>query len=144
MDWSEWTKVLGDLNYLAVLAATLVGGMAIGSVWYARKVFGNAWMKLAGLSDSDIKKANLPLAMAETFVLTFISALALAIFERLLSVDTWLEGLNFGLFVGLFLVSTAFLVNYLFEQKPLALWKINAGYATLNLTAMAVILAIWR
>ena len=40
----------------------------------------------------------------------------------------WLDGLRTGLSIGLFWVATAYGVTYLFEQRTLRLWLINAGY----------------
>lgn len=144
MDWSDWTLILGELNYWAILVASLAGGMGVGTVWYSKRVFGGTWQNLVGLKDKDLTSSKANKAMGGAFVLTLITAWALAVLEYVLSVDTWLEGLNFGLFIGLLIVSTGWLVNNLFEQRPLRLWKINAGYATINLAVMAVILAIWR
>jgi hypothetical protein len=36
--------VLGDLNWLAVIVAT-VAYFALGAIWYAPAVFGNLWMR---------------------------------------------------------------------------------------------------
>lgn len=144
MDWSQWTQIVGDLNYWAILVATLVGGMALGIVWYSPRVFGGLWQKLTGLKDSDINRKDANKGYAVALLLNLISAWAIAVLERVTNVDTWVEGLNFGLFVGLLIVSTGWLVNYMFEKRPIRLWKINAGYATVNLTIVAVILAIWR
>ncbi len=144
MDWSEWTQIVGELNYLAIIVSTLAGGMALGSIWYSPSVFGKLWQKLTGLKDSDINKKDAYKGYIGATILTFISAWALAILEHLMTIVHWIEGLNFGLFVGLLLVSTSWLVNYLFEKRPLKLWKINAGYATFNLAIMSVILAVWR
>ena len=35
-------------------------------------------------------------------------------------------------------------VVYLFEQRPLKLWLVNAGYMTVAFSVMGAILALWR
>jgi hypothetical protein len=140
--WSDLTTVWGDVNWWAVLVATL-STFAVGFLWYSRSFMGNTWQKLIGLSDSDIKSADMKVTMGGTFVATLISAWGLAVLEKLLSVDGWMQGARLGLFVGLVFVSTGWLVNSLYEQRSLKLWKINAGYATLALVVMGAILAAW-
>ena len=46
------------MNILAVLVAAIVP-MAIGMVWYNSKTFGNAWMKETGLTEEELRKANM-------------------------------------------------------------------------------------
>ena len=46
--------------------------------------------------------------------------------------------------IGLAWVATSFGVNYLFEQKSLKLWLINAGYQALMLTLMGGIIGAWQ
>ena len=38
-----------SINYIAVILATL-SSMVVGSIWYTPKVFGNYWMKAAGIT----------------------------------------------------------------------------------------------
>ena len=47
-------------------------------------------------------------------------------------------GLHTGLFSSLFFVATAMGVIYLFEQRPLRLWLINAGYQVVNFCSHGV------
>ena len=42
------------VNYLAVLVAGIVY-FALGAVWYARPVFGKAWMEGVGKTEEQIK-----------------------------------------------------------------------------------------
>lgn len=140
--WSDWTNVMGSLNWWAILVAALAT-MVVGSVWYAKGVMGTQWGKLSGVKFEDMKGSDAAPVMIGTFVITLISAWGLALLEVLLAVDGWWSGFTFGLFIGLVFVSTGWLVNTLYEKKPLMLWKINAGYATLALAVMAGVLAAW-
>jgi hypothetical protein len=62
-----------EINIWAVLVATL-STMVVGSVWYARPVFGNWWMKQARVETGG--SAVVPILV--TLVVSFISALVLA------------------------------------------------------------------
>lgn len=65
-----------EVNYVAVLLATL-STMVVGSIWYTPKVFGNTWMKLAGLKQKDLEKNGIKPILI-TVVVSFITAYVLA------------------------------------------------------------------
>jgi hypothetical protein len=140
MQWSEWTNVLSDLDYIAVFVAA-VAAFALGSVWFMPAVFGKTWMKLVGLKDKDVKD-SVGKTMAATFLLTVLTAWGLAVLIKLLGVVEWVDGLTLGLFVGLLFHATATLVNSVYEQRSLVLWKISAGHAVLSLGVMGAVLAL--
>ena len=62
-----------EVNYLAVFLAA-VSSMIVGSIWYARGVFGETWAKLAGIKLGDMKGSNVILVMGLTFVLSLLTA----------------------------------------------------------------------
>ncbi len=62
-----------EINLWAVLAAT-VSTMVVGSIWYARPVFGNWWMKQARVEPGG--SAVVPILT--TLVVSFISSVVLA------------------------------------------------------------------
>ena len=51
--------ILSDLNWLAVLVAALAY-FAIGAVWYAPFLFGNAWAAAGGLPTPDPSSRRAP------------------------------------------------------------------------------------
>jgi len=83
-------------------------------------------MQEVGLTEEAVKNVNMARTFASTFLLQIIAAIALSAF--LGSGSNWQEGLQTGLWIGLFWVATAYGVTYLFEQRSLRLWLINAGY----------------
>lgn len=62
-----------DINFLAVLVAAVVP-MIIGFIWYNPKVFGNAWMHAAGVTEEKIKSANMAVIFLVSFLLSFLLA----------------------------------------------------------------------
>lgn len=118
-------EILAGVDWLAVLVATGIAFM-LGAAWYSKALFGNTWMRDVGLTEEAVAGASMPRTMGGAFVLQFIAAVAVSAF--LGEGSSWQEGLHVGLLIGLFWVATAYGVTYLFEQRPLRLWLINAGY----------------
>ena len=133
----DLAHTLTNINWLAVVAAT-VAAFVLGGVWYSKALFGNAWMQEVGLSEEAVNKANMPRTFGSTFVLQFLSATALAAFIG--AADSWLGGLYTGLVIGIFWVATAYGVTYLFEQRSIRLFFINAGYYVVLFAIMGAIL----
>jgi hypothetical protein len=135
-----------DVNYLAVFLAG-VSSMVVGSIWYAQKVFGAYWMKLANV------KMNRPMTTTDNvriFGLTFLASLIMA---YVLAHVTFLSNDFFG---GSYLssaVSTAFwlwlgftavrfLTHDLFEGRPMKLTFLTAGNELATVLLMALIIGL--
>ena len=65
-----------EINYWAVLLAT-ASSMVVGSIWYAPKVFGTRWSKLANV-DMDRPAATAVWPIVTTVIVSFITAWVLA------------------------------------------------------------------
>ncbi len=127
------SQLFADINWLAVIVA-FVANFALGAAWYSKALFANAWMQDVGLTDEALKDVNMARTFGGAIVLELIAIIALAAF---LGRDaTWIEGLHTGLWVGVLWISTAYGITYLFEQRPLRLWLINAGY---NIVLYAIV-----
>ncbi len=61
------------INFL-VTALTALIPLLTGFIWYSKVLFGNAWLKSTGLSEDDLKNAN----MAKVFILTYIFGVMIA------------------------------------------------------------------
>ena len=66
------------INWLAVVAAA-VSSLVLGGVWYGA-LFGNAWLKAAGLTREHAMGGNKALMFGGTFVLSLIAAATFAMF----------------------------------------------------------------
>ena len=64
-----------NINFLALLLAAL-STLVVGFIWYNPKVFGNIWMKEAGLKEEDMKGANMikifGLSIVYAFLISFV------------------------------------------------------------------------
>ena len=130
-----------NINFLAIFVAAIVS-FALGSLWYSPLMFGKGWQKALGLSDEKIKEANMVVIFGTSFILMFIMALGLAFLLQGNS-TTWMTGLWYGLFVGVFFVATSYGVNLLFQRKSFKLWLIDAGYQIVLLCIMGAIIGAW-
>ena len=132
--------MLAGVNWLAVLVST-AAAFALGGLWYSRALFGAAWMQEIGLDEHALDVSNMRLVFAGTFGLQFVAATGLAMF--LGPHGHWLRGMLTGLLVALLWIATSFGINYLFEQRSLRLYMINAGYNVLTFALMGAILGSW-
>ena len=64
------------MNFLAIIVAALMP-MVIGFIWYHPKVFGNAWMRAAGLSEEQLKGGNMPVIFGLSFLMSLLLAVAI-------------------------------------------------------------------
>ena len=133
---------LNELNWLAVLVSA-ASAFALGGLWYG-PLFGKAWQALVGLSDEDIQQGNPARIFGGSFVLNLVTAFGLGMMLQLHPAPSLVAGLSAGGLIGLALVATNFGINYLFAQRPLRLYFIDAGYIVLLLVVMGAILGAWR
>lgn len=128
-------------NYLAILVAAL-STFVIGGLWYSPILFVNVWMKELGLTTEKQKSASMLKVMGGSFLLSLFAAYNLSMmFGGKFSFE---EGILYGFLTGFGFVSTALGTIYLFEQKTLKLFLINAGYQCVAFTVMGAIIAAWK
>ena len=132
---------LAGINRLAVVVAT-IAAFAVGGLWYSKALFGNAWLQEVGLTEDAVNNANMLMTFGGTFVLQILATIALA--ATLGAESTWIEGVHTGLFISVFWITTAYGVTYLFEQRSLRLFFINAGYNVVLFAIAGAILGSWR
>lgn len=137
----NFVDIFADLNWAAVLVAT-ISAFALGGLWYSKVMFATAWMQEVGLTEEAVNSAQMPKTFAGTFVLQFIAATVLA--SAVGADGTWLTGLQTGLVIGVCWISTAYGITYLFEQRSMRLFLINAGYYVVLFAIMGTIIGAWR
>jgi len=133
--------IAADFNWLAIIIAT-GAAFALGGAWYAKGLFGGAWMQDVGLTEEDANNTNMPRTFGGAFVLQLIAAMTLA--SILGPESNWLAGVHTGLILGIGILSTAYGVTYLFEQRSLRLFMINAGYNVVLFAIMGAIIGGWH
>ena len=136
-------EIFKDINWLAVLVGAL-GYFFLGAIWYSF-LFKNAWIRLnkIDMSNPDGKK-GVGAIMFASFVMMFITSLAISILANRIGVWEWPHGIKLGAFTGLGFAFTSMAINMLYEKKPMGLYFINGGYQLLGNIIAAVIIVCWR
>ena len=159
-----------EFNILAILVAA-ISALVVGFVWYNPKVFGNAWMQAADMTEEKIKSGN----MAKIFVLALLFAFLLSASLQMLVIHqtgaysmiggtvtdetlpsfqafmddygtafrTFKHGALHGVLAGLFIALPIIGTNALFERKSAKYILINSGYWIVTLTIMGGIICGW-
>jgi hypothetical protein len=134
----EASSAMAGVSWLAIFVAAFATFL-LGGLWYG-PLFGKPWMRASGITEERARQGNMPLVFGVSFVLQLLAAFSLDMFIGE-------AGTGFGVFAGamtgIFFVGTAFGVVYLFEQRPLMHWVVNAGYHTVSFTMMGAILGAW-
>ena len=127
-----------EVNWIAVIAAA-ASAFVLGGIWYG-PLFGKKWQTLVGLTDEQMQEANMAKVFGGAFLLSLIAAFVFAMFLGPK------PGIQFataaGASAGLCWVAATFGINYLFAQKPFALWLIDGGYATLMFTLFGLVIGL--
>lgn len=134
-----------QVNYLAVFLAML-SSMVVGSVWYARKVFGNTWAKLAKI-DIDKDRGSVFKPIATTVVVSLITAYVLAhvaylsnhFFENSFLQDSLMTA--FWMWLGF--TAARFITHDAFEGRPVKLTVLNIGNEFVTIMAMGLVIGLF-
>lgn len=136
------------INWMSVIIAA-IANMAIGFAWYSDSLFGKQWRKLSGISDSSGKPKGdfMVKMMGLGTVAALVMAYTLTHAETFVASYLGESGLTLGLMTGFWnwlgFMGPLFVASYLYEQKPLKLVFINAGYWLVSILVMGVIIALW-
>ena len=129
------------VNWPAVIVAAL-SGFAVGGIWYAPTLFGNAWMTDSKLTAEEIQKGNKAKIFGFTALFSLIMAANLAMFLADAKTDvTW--GATAGFLAGIWTFG-AIAIHSLFELRSWRYIFINGGYSVVSLTLMGAIIGLWR
>ena len=131
------------LNYLGIVVTALVI-FAIGALWYGL-LFGRQWMAAHGYTPEQLE--GMKRGMARSYFLSFLCYLLLAaVMDYLiirLGIDTPQGGVKLGATLWAGLVATICFTAYLYSNKKLATWLLDAAYQLVFMVAAGVILAVW-
>jgi len=128
-------------NYPAILVAALTG-FVVGGAWYSPLLFARVWMREAGLDDAALARARLGRVFALAFLASLVMAFNLSAF--LGAKATLAFGAFAGFATGLGWVAMSLGIVYLFEQRSLKLWLVNAGCQVVTYTLMGAVIGGWR
>lgn len=158
------------LNFPILLGAAIIPTIT-GFIWYNPKVFGNAWMQAADMTEEKMKGANMPLIFGISFILSLMLAVEmnfiaihqnhmdslfngltdeatlayLAAFKETYGTmhRTFTHGMVHGVAATLFFVLPVLGTNALFERKGFKYIAVNVGYWMLTLVLMGGVICQW-
>jgi hypothetical protein len=133
------------INVWAVLVSA-VAFWALGALWYSPVLFGKRWQEEVGLSEEELKKANMALVFGGSFVLMLfmVWALNFVINSHKTEDVSLMSGLWYGVFTGIFFSMMTMGINYLYQRRSFVLWLIDGIYVVLGLGIAGMILGAWR
>ncbi len=131
-----------QVNMWAVLLAT-VSSMVVGSIWYAKPVFGTTWGKLVKLSDKQMQQGA-GRAMMQAVVAGFLTAYVLAhvtyLANRFYGGSFMNDALITAFWMWLGFSATTIVTHNAFEQKPPKLTVLAVGNQLVTLLVMGLII----
>jgi Protein of unknown function (DUF1761) len=137
--------VIPDINYWAVLLATL-STMVVGAIWYTPKVFGNYWMKAAGVKPSGrVSDAVGPIitTVIVSFVTAWVLAGAVDISHRFYGGNYLINALVTAVLLWAGFTAARFITHDAFDQRPSGLTVLNIAHELVTVIVMAVIIGVW-
>jgi hypothetical protein len=129
---------LSQINYLAVLVAA-VAHMAVGLIWFSKRLFGEMWTKLTGQALTPSWRW-VPFAAVGHFAI----ALVLAILMQFAGTATLLGGLEIALLVWVGFVVTLEIGELVWEKIPVSLFLLRVGDQLVALSVAGLILGVWQ
>jgi Protein of unknown function (DUF1761) len=131
---------MANANLLAILIAAASGFM-VGGLWYG-PLFGKAWQREIGLSDDDLKSANMLKIYGLTFLFSILSAVFLGHLLAHFGEMSLRSTMMISVGVALGFIVPAIGTNYLFGRKSGMLFAIDAGYWIAFYAVMGLVFAL--
>jgi Protein of unknown function (DUF1761) len=130
------------LNYPAILVAGIVY-WCIQACWYT--LLGQQWLAAIGKSMADMQQGgNSPVPYIGSLICDIVIAWALAWVLTRTGRTTALAGAVTGAALSIGFIATTLMTEYLFEQRPRALFYINAGCALIGMAVAGAIVGAWQ
>jgi hypothetical protein len=128
---------MANANLLAILVAAACGFL-VGGVWYG-PLFGKAWQREIGLSDDDLKSANMLKIYGTAFLFSVLSAVFLGHLFAHFGEMSMRSTMMISVGVALGFIVPAIGTNYLFGRKSGKLFAVDAGYWVAFYAAMGLV-----
>jgi hypothetical protein len=139
-----WLDAIGDLNWWAVLVATL-STFVVGFLFYSTGALGRQWASLVGLTEEEMNSsAGAGPRFAATGVASLLTAILLGALILATGLDGLGEGLLFGAVVGLVFRAGAHVIHNGFAHLPTRLTLIDGLHDVVALAVMGAILGVWQ
>jgi hypothetical protein len=135
-----------EINWLAVVLAT-ISSMVVGSIWYAKSVFGTQWAKMVKLTDKQMQQ-DAGKAIAITIVVSFLTAYVLAhiifLAHSFFKNSFLQDAVTTAFWLWLGLTAARFVTHDAFERRPINLTIMNVSHEFVTLIVMGIIIGIMK
>jgi hypothetical protein len=130
---------MGAVNWLAVVLGA-VAFFIVGAIWYS-VLFSKAWQKAAGVGGAQGQGPSLPKLLALSFLLELIvSTMFGHLLARTAPTPHVIMMMAFGF--GATIMTPAIWINYLYQNRPLKLFLIDAGHVIVGALAMGAVFVL--
>jgi hypothetical protein len=133
-----------QINYLAVVLA-MVSSMVVGTIWYAKPVFGKAWAKMVNLDDKKMQEGSIK-AILITVVVSLITAYVLAhvtyLSQAFYNTSFLSAALTTAFWAWLGFTAARFITHDAFEQRPMKLTAMNVAHELVTLLLMGLVIGL--
>jgi len=137
--------VAPEVNIWAVLLAT-ISSMVVGTVWYAKSVFGSYWIKAAGHDEEGMNTGSAGPIIITVFVsfitawvLAGVAAIAQSFYHGSFLTNTLLTALI--LWAGF--TAARMITHDVFDRRPWGLTMLNVAHELVTLEIMALIIGLF-
>ncbi len=134
-----------EINYWTVVLATL-SSMVVGSIWYAPKVFGTRWARLAKV-DMGRPAATAALPIITTVLVSFVTAWVLAgatsIAWHFYGGGYFWTAVSTAVALWAGFTAARFITHDAFEGRSTSLTVLNIAHELVTVLVMAIIIGVW-
>ncbi len=133
-----------EVNWIAIVLATL-STMVVGSIWYAKPVFGRLWMKLVGRSDKDLESGGwspILITVVVSFITAYVLAHVIFLAHNFFQNSLLQDAVTTASWLWLGLVAARFITHDAFEGRRKQLTMLNITHELVTLLVMAVIIGL--
>lgn len=133
-----------EVNYIGVLLAT-ISSMVVGSIWYAKPVFGNMWIKLAKVDEKQMEKGGwypIVTAILASAVLAYVLAHVAFLSNSYFQNSFLQDSLTTAFWAWLGFSAVRFITHDSFEGRRKKLTMLTISFELVTFLAMGLIIGL--
>jgi hypothetical protein len=134
-----------SLGHWPIIIGAALLTWVLGALWYSPLLFAKAWVKANGYTPEKVAamQANAPKAYAGSFIAFVLMAYVFHLFLNHLGTTTLASGAGWGFHAWVGFALPLGFTAFVYSDRALPAFLIDAGYQLVYLTAMGAMLARW-